>query len=129
MLEQYRCKRFVHLAIDGYDIVIIDAITNEEIYSKTVSEKYIPFIERLFSIIGELAIEPDVIMKYAKINNTRFIIQNDKDPSFIFPKYIRPLIECCYIVAGYWGATLQEIGWGCGQGYQVRFVGVGSWAA
>ena len=128
MLEQYRYKRYVKLEIVGYDIVIIDAITNEEIYSKTVSEKYIPFIERLFSIIGELAIEPDVIMKYAKINNTRFIIQNDKDPSFIFPKYIRPLIECCYIVASYWGATLQEIGYSNGQGYQVRFVGVGSWA-
>lgn len=118
-------SQFVTVYTSGMDIIMDDPITGKELKCKTVGDKYLPYIEELFITLGILY-KTDIISKHERINNTSFIFQNGDNPSFIFPSYIRPLIECCYIVADRFGARLEEVG-GVGRGYQVRFVGVGSW--
>ena len=112
---------------DGMDIVMDDVITGEQTQIKTVSDLFLPHIGSMFINIADLETNPDVIRKYSYVNNTKFIIHNCKHPSFYFPKYVKELIECCYIVSDWWGATLNEIGWTI-TGYQVQFVDVGDWA-
>lgn len=122
-------SQFVTVYTSEMDIVMDDAITGKELKRKTVGDKYLPYIDELFIKLGTLY-KTDIISKHERINNTSFIFQNGNNPSFIFPSYIRPLIECCYIVAHRLGATLEEIGYTRGyRGYQVQFMGVGNWAA
>ena len=111
-------------------IIMDDAFTGEELQHKTIDSKYLPYIEELGTWVIDLILNPDVLMSKGQVNNTMFTILNDQyNPSFIFPKYSKALIECCYIVAHRLGSTLQEIGYTRSQsGYHVRFVGVGSWA-